>query len=94
MDFNPDEAAGWGAMVRDACTLVHGLTGCDRVYTIAFGEGAQHLHLHLIPRFIRESNTTAWAVADHYRAVEEGRRSAADPDSVEALIRDARTRMI
>jgi len=50
-DFNPEEAAAWGLAVQHASALVKELTGCDRVYAIAFGEGAPHLHLHLIPRF-------------------------------------------
>ena len=51
------------------------ITQCDRVYIIAFGEGAQHLHLHLIPRFIANPNTKAWSVADHYRSVDSGESS-------------------
>ena len=90
MDFNPDEAAGWGGMVRDACSLVHGLTGCDRVYTIAFGEGAQHLHLHLIPRFISDTKTTAWSIADHYRAVADGHLPGVERDQVKAFVQQAR----
>ena len=47
--FTDAEAAGWGGAVRAASRLVQQLTGCERVYAIAFGEGAPHLHLHLIP---------------------------------------------
>ncbi len=93
IDFRADEAKSWGSVLRDSSALVQTLTGCDRVYVIAFGEGAQHLHLHLIPRFIKNSFTTSWAVADHYRAVAEGRRRAADPGSVRGLVLRARELM-
>ena len=70
VDFTTDEAVGWGIAVQQASDMVQQLTQCDRVYAIAFGEGAQHLHLHLIPRLVTESSTKAWAVADYYRSVE------------------------
>ncbi len=90
IDFNEEECADWGRAVRGASALVKMLTGCDRVYAIAFGEGAQHLHLHLIPRFIEDSRTPAWSVADHYRAVEQGERAAAPPDAVQDMVKRAR----
>lgn len=84
--FTDREAAGWGRAVRAASQLVQRLTGCDRVYAIAFGEGAPHLHLHLIPRFGGDPDSSAWRVADLYRAVERGERPAADPVAVAALV--------
>jgi len=93
IDFRVDEARSWGCVLRDSSALVQKLTGCERVYAIAFGEGAQHLHLHLIPRFISDSSTTSWAVADHYRAVADGQRSGADPGSVRDLVLHARELM-
>ena len=89
-DFNDLEAGSWGLALRYASALLKEQTGCDRVYAIAFGEGAPHLHLHLIPRFASDPRTAAWSVADHYRAVEAGERAAAAPQSVAELI--ARTR--
>lgn len=56
------------------------------MYAIAFGEGAHHLHLHLIPRFGGESASEAWAVADIYRAVNAGTRPPADPSQVADLV--------
>lgn len=85
-DFTPLEASAWGPAVQQASQLVRQLTGCDRVYAIAFGEGARHLHLHLIPRFGSDPHTKAWSVADHYRAVEAGERPAADPAEVATLV--------
>lgn len=92
-DFNPEEAAAWGTAVQHASSLVRELTGCDRVYAIAFGEGAPHLHLHLIPRFAHDPHTSAWLVADHYRAVVAGERPAANPADVAELVQLARQRV-
>jgi len=89
-DFNAAEAADWGCAVQRASLLVKQVSSCDRVYAIAFGEGARHLHLHLIPRFSGISATEAWAVADLYRDVQTKRRSAAVDSEVEAWIQAAR----
>ena len=70
MDFRAAEASDWGRAVRDASDLVKQIFGCERVYAIAFGEGAQHLHL--IPRHLNEPASKAWAVADLYRAMDRG----------------------
>ena len=90
IDFRPQEAAAWGGAVQRASRLVQALTGCERVYAIAFGEGARHLHLHLIPRREGDAGTEAWAVADLYRAVASGSRPAADPAAVAELVARAR----
>ena len=88
--FTSEEASSWGAAVQQASRLVQQLTGCDRVYAIAFGEGARHLHLHLIPRFGSEPSTEAWKVADLYRAVTTGSRPAAAPEAVAQFVERAR----
>ena len=88
--FNPEEASAWGGTVQEASQLLQRLTGCDRVYAIAFGEGVHHLHLHLIPRFAGESASEAWAVADLYRAVIAGTRPPADPSQVAELVDQGR----
>ena len=88
--FSAEEASGWGGAVQAASRLVQQLTGCERVYAIAFGEGAQHLHLHLIPRHLQESASCAWSVADLYRAVEQGLRPAAPPEVVAEVVQRAR----
>ena len=90
MAFEPREAASWGRAVQDASKLVQQITGCDRVYAIAFGEGARHLHLHLIPRFAEDPLTSAWLVADLYRAVQGGQRAAAEPTQVQTMVELAR----
>ena len=77
--FDPAEARDWGVVVQRASLLVKKATGCDRVYAIAFGEGALHLHLHLIPRYENDPRTTAWKVADFYRDIDSG---SIDPVSV------------
>jgi diadenosine tetraphosphate (Ap4A) HIT family hydrolase len=90
LSFCDQEASSWGGAVRHASQLVQGLTGCERVYAIAFGEGAPHLHLHLIPRFASDPASAAWSVADLYRAVVAGERPAADPERVQGLVAQAR----
>ena len=35
--LEPREAESWGLAVRDASQMVQQITGCDRVYAIAFG---------------------------------------------------------
>ena len=91
--FNDQEAASWGLAMRYASALLKEQTGCDRVYAIAFGEGAPHLHLHLIPRFAGDARTSAWSVADHYRAVAAGERVAASSAQVAELVARARNHL-
>ena len=90
IDFSVNEASNWGIAVQDACSLVKQLTKCDRVYSIAFGEGAQHLHLHLIPRLIVNPATKAWSVADHYRSVESNETKQVSDDYVNEFVFKAR----
>ena len=88
--FSDQEAEAWGSAVRHASQLVQQLTACERVYAIAFGEGAPHLHLHLIPRFAADPTSAAWSVADLYRAVVAGERPPADPERLRELVAQAR----
>lgn len=90
--FDGAEAAEFGPMLRRCCALVKELAGCDRVYVIAFGEGARHFHLHLIPRHGADSGTESWRVADLYRAVVAGSQLPADPVAVASFQRRARAR--
>ena len=91
VDFTEAEASGWGSAVRDASDLVKQITGCERVYAIAFGRGAQHLHLHLIPRQLNEPASKAWAFADLYQDMDRGDRAAADPAAVAAMVKRCRS---
>ncbi len=90
IDFLGDEAAEWGSVVQQASKLVQKVSGCDRVYLIAFGEGARHLHLHLIPRFQKDLRSAAWSVADLYRDVETGLEKPVQSESVEEFLAAAR----
>lgn len=85
-DLDDAEAASFGEALRTVSRAIRGATGCDRVYAIAFGQGAPHLHMHLVPRFDAEPGTTAWRVADWYRAVERGERAPAAPDAVGRVV--------
>jgi len=90
IDFVDEEAREWGNVVQKASRLIQHLTGCDRVYAIAFGEGARHLHLHLIPRFQEDQRSEAWSVADLYRDVEAGREPPVQIENVEEFLVAAR----
>jgi diadenosine tetraphosphate (Ap4A) HIT family hydrolase len=90
VDFVDEEAREWGNVVQKASRLIQHLTGCDRVYAIAFGEGARHLHLHLIPRFQEDQRSEAWSVADLYRDVEAGREPSIQIENVEEFLVAAR----
>ena len=90
IDFQPDEAVAFGPMLQRCSALVRILTGCGRVYAIAFGEGARHLHVHLIPRHGEDPASEAWRVADLYRSVASGERAAAPTWQVEQLVHQAR----
>ena len=90
IDFVDEEAREWGNVVQKASRLIQHLTGCDRVYAIAFGEGARHLHLHLIPRFQEDQRSEAWSVADLYRDVEAGREPSIQIENVEEFLVAAR----
>lgn len=90
--FDDAEAAEFGPMLRRSSALLKQLVGCERVYAIAFGEGARHFHLHLIPRHGAASDTESWRVADLYRAVATGSRPPADPAAVASFLCRARAR--
>lgn len=85
-DFDPAECAALGPALQRASALVRELTGCERVYAIAFGEGARHFHLHLIPRHATDPQSESWRVADLYRQVAAGERASADPAVVADLV--------
>ncbi|WP_254216869.1 HIT family protein [Synechococcus sp. CCY 9618] len=89
-DFDALECAGFGSMLQRSSALVRALAGCERVYAIAFGEGARHFHLHLIPRAAAEPASESWRIADLYRSVAAGERAPADPALVGDLVRRAR----
>ncbi len=90
VDFLPDEASNWGIAVQKASNLIKDLTGCDRVYSIAFGEGAHHLHLHLIPRFQNDLRTESWKVADLYRSISSIKNTSLPSEAVLQIVEKAR----
>ena len=90
IDFAPAEAREWGLIVQQAAQLVKAVSDCDRVYAIAFGEGARHLHLDLIPRHGDDDRSSEWSVADLYRRVEAGAEPAASAERVQRFIAEAR----
>ena len=69
-----------GEHVQRVSAAIRAVTGCQRVYLLAFAEAHRQVHLHLVPRHEVEDATKAWALADLYRAVASGARA---PASVE-----------
>ena len=90
VDFQPEEALAWGQALQNASKLVKELTQCNRVYSISFGEGARHLHLHLIPHYNSDSENKAWQVADLYRNISDGKKVPGNPEEIESLVRQAK----
>ena len=90
VDFQPKEASAWGLALQNASKLVKQLTLCNRVYSISFGEGARHLHLHLIPHYNTDSEGKAWQVADLYRNISSGKKIPGNPEEIESLVRQAK----
>ena len=87
VDYIAVEVSYWGCAVSDASSLVKQITGCERVYAIAFGEGAQYLHLNLILRHLNEPASKAWAmIADLYRATDRGDRDAANLAALASMV--------
>lgn len=91
-DFTDAEAAAFGSALRRACRLVRDACVVPRTYAIMFGEGAPHLHAHIVPRDPGIAATCAWSVADLYRDVDRGLRAPADPAAVADVV--ARVRML
>jgi diadenosine tetraphosphate (Ap4A) HIT family hydrolase len=90
-DFNAAEAASFGAVLQRVTRAVREACGVPRTYTIMFGEGAPHLHAHIVPRDPAEPDSCAWSVADLYRAVERGLRAPAPSEAVDAAVARVRS---
>lgn len=89
-DFDPLEEAEFAQVLGAAMRAIRSALGVPRVYVIMFGEGAQHVHAHLIPRDPSQSGTAAWEIADWYRAVDSGKRAAAQPQEVARVVQRVR----
>ncbi len=85
-DLSDEEARECGVVLRACSQAVREATGSLRVYAIAFGEGAPHLHMHLVPRLPGRDDTAAWRVADWYRAVEQAPALSAGAEDVAAMV--------
>lgn len=92
-DLSDAEAAAFGPTLRRVSQAIKSVTGAPKVYAIAFGEGAPHLHVHLIPRYADRHDLAAWKLADVYRAVERGDLPAADPATVTACVQSLAERL-
>jgi diadenosine tetraphosphate (Ap4A) HIT family hydrolase len=92
-DLNAHEEREFARVLGACMRALRDVARVPRVYVVMFGEGAPHLHAHLIPRAAECEGTRAWAVADWYRAVERGERAAASADAVEGIIDAMRARL-
>ena len=81
-----DEAADFGAALHEVSAVLESVTQALRVYAVAFGEGSQHLHVHLIPRLRERPETAAWKISDWYRAVERGEVEAASAGAIDEAV--------
>ena len=78
-----DESRTMGEHVRRVSAAMRAVTGCERVYLLAFAEAHRQVHLHLVPRHEADDATKAWALADLYRAVAAGGRAPATAEESE-----------
>jgi len=78
-----DEATAMGLHIRAISAAIRAVTDCERVYVIGFAEAHKQVHLHLVPRHAHHAATTSWALADHYRAVAQGRDAGSAPELCE-----------
>ncbi|MSR28082.1 MAG: diadenosine tetraphosphate hydrolase [Phycisphaerales bacterium] len=92
-DLDPTEEREFSRALGGAMRAIRDALKIPRIYVVMFGEGAKHLHAHLIPRDGISDSTKAWAIADLYRAVESRQCSAADPVEVAAIVREVALRM-
>ncbi|MDA1263232.1 MAG: diadenosine tetraphosphate hydrolase [Planctomycetota bacterium] len=92
-DFDALEEAEFAQILGSAMRAIRSVIAVPRVYIILFGEGAQHVHAHLIPRDPSHTGTSAWEIADWYRAVESGKRAAAQPVEIAEAVQRVREEM-
>lgn len=92
--LDDEEAAEFGPALREVSRAIERRRGVLRVYAIAFGEGAPHLHAHLVPRYESRPEMAAWGVADLYRDVVAARLPAADPAEVARAVEEIRADLL
>lgn len=85
-DLDGAEEGEFAQVLAAAMRAIRVAAGVPRVYVVMFGEGAQHLHAHLISRDPAREETKAWKVADLYRMVERGELPPANGAEVTALV--------
>ncbi|MSR43818.1 MAG: diadenosine tetraphosphate hydrolase [Phycisphaerales bacterium] len=85
-DLDVTESKEFGHVLRASMRSIRSVLSIPRVYVVMFGEGAPHLHAHLIPRDPSQEGTAAWEIADWYRAVASGVRESAAPTQVKETV--------
>jgi diadenosine tetraphosphate (Ap4A) HIT family hydrolase len=57
-DLDGEEAASLGTVLRRVTRALRQSTGASLVYVHIFGDGAAHLHLHLVPHTLGDALST------------------------------------
>jgi diadenosine tetraphosphate (Ap4A) HIT family hydrolase len=88
--FNDEEATDYGRFLRHCERILQETTGAIRMYTAALGEGAPHLHTHMVPRYAdMPLGLKGWSVFDVHRLAEAG-ELLVDPQDVETIVQQYR----
>ena len=82
--FTDEEAGNFGPALRHLEKTLEDVSGAERIYTAAFGEGARHFHCHMIPRYAEMPND---ALAFEVFNLLEATRSGAVPYDEELAAR-------
>ena len=85
-DLNASEEKQFAQVLGASMRAIRTAMGVPRVYVVMFGEGAHHLHAHLIARDPSNTATKSWSVADLYRLVESGKRPPADGREIATVV--------
>jgi len=84
-DLTDAEARAVGLLCTRASRALREVAGAEHVYLAVIGDGVQHLHVHLMPRFPGTPREYWWTRVDEWP---EARRGGTD--EIAALVRELR----
>src|SRR3954447_9060389 len=84
-DLTPDEAASLGRLSARASAALTESEGAEHVYAAVIGHGAEHLHLHLLPRYPGTPREFWWVRVDDWPDAPRG--DAAEVDALAGRLR-------
>jgi diadenosine tetraphosphate (Ap4A) HIT family hydrolase len=67
-----DEAAAIGQAVARVSRALRGRTGVERIYSAVIGQGVDHLHVHLFPRYAGTPQDVPWFAVDDWEGGPHG----------------------